>query len=252
MNFDKFLRTLGLEEKLDVDAVTKAGTCAIALDNQITINIECDEKKGTVHSYCTVEQTPQSKQDVLFAMLLQAHMFGVATEECTFGFQVQNNQVILFNSIQIETLGNETAIKQLDCLANNTKHAAEFLHTYLSNTTTHETVPKKNQLTETLIKDDFLQIVEKLNFSYSLHTKNTAIKALTNAETAHQEARSALTSKTALHPADLDKLYLAQLRVDQAKTQAKEEAEFAAIMQSVKKLLTLDPAIISSQTPLYL
>lgn|GEM_PF-1362631 len=133
MNFNEFLTVLGLDKRLNLTDATKAGACSIQIDGHININIEHDTKKNVVHAYSIVGQAPSAQREALFAMLLQAHMFGIATDECTFGFQPHNDQVILFTSINLNTLDSDTATKQLEHLVNQSIRWSEYLPQLLEN-----------------------------------------------------------------------------------------------------------------------
>jgi hypothetical protein len=133
MNFDEFLTVLGLDKRLDLAAATKAGACSIQFDGQVTINIENDERNGLVHAYCIVGQAPSTQRDALFAMLLQAHMFGIATDGCTFSFQPNNDQILLFTSINLKALDSGAAVKQLESLVNQSIRWSLYLPQLLEN-----------------------------------------------------------------------------------------------------------------------
>lgn len=127
MKFDEFLIVLGLDRRLNLAEATKAGACSIQFDNEVTINIEHDDDKGIAQAYCIVGEAPATHRDALFAMLLQAHMFGTATDGCTFGFQPQQDQIILFTSIDLNVLDGASATKQLESLVNQSLRWALYL-----------------------------------------------------------------------------------------------------------------------------
>lgn len=127
MKFKEFLIALGLDRRLDIAEATEAGTCSIEFDNQVTIHIESDKSKGLVQAYCIVGQAPATHRDALFAMLLQAHMFGTATDSCAFGFQPQQDQIILFKTIDLAYVDPATATKQLESLVNQSLRWATYL-----------------------------------------------------------------------------------------------------------------------------
>jgi len=127
MKFDEFLIALGLDRHLDLAAATQAGSCAIQFDKQLTVNIEHDNDKGVAHAYSIVCNASATHRDAFFAMLLQAHMFGAATEGCTFGFEPKQDQVILFKSIPLAKLDGPEAIAQLESLVNQAARWAAYL-----------------------------------------------------------------------------------------------------------------------------
>lgn len=128
MKFDEFLIALGLDRRLNLAEATDTGACAIQFDNELTINIEHDKSKGVTHAYCMLSNPPATHRDAFFAMLLQAHMFGAATDGCMFGFEPQQDQVILFKSISLADLAdNRAAIAQLEALVNQAGRWAAYL-----------------------------------------------------------------------------------------------------------------------------
>jgi len=133
MKFEEFLRVLGLDRKLDLAEATKTGACSIQFDNKITISIENDEKRCSSHAYCVIGKAPLKQRDALFAMFLQAHMFGIATDGCSFGFQPQSNQIILFTSINMAVIDNQMVIQQLESLVNQSIRWSNYLPELLEN-----------------------------------------------------------------------------------------------------------------------
>lgn len=133
MHFDEFLSVLGLDKKLDLAEAKKAGACSIQFDHKVTVNIENDKSRGFIHAYCAIGQAPLAQRDALFAMLLQAHMFGVATDGCSFGYQPNNDHIILFISMDVSVLNSETATKKLETLVNQSIRWSEYLPKLLEN-----------------------------------------------------------------------------------------------------------------------
>lgn len=127
MKFDEFLIALGLDRRLNLAEATQTGACAIQFDNELTINIEHDKSKDITHAYCFLSNAPATHRDAFFAMLLQAHMFGAATDGCMFGFEPQQDQVILFKTISLADLDSHAAIAQLEALVNQAGRWAAYL-----------------------------------------------------------------------------------------------------------------------------
>lgn len=116
MQFDDFLVSLGLDQRFDLTEAIETGACSLQFDNELTINIEHDKDKGATHAYCLLSNAPATHRDAFFAMLLQAHLFGTATDDCTFGFEPQRDQVILFKNIALAQLDRHSAFAQLESL----------------------------------------------------------------------------------------------------------------------------------------
>ena len=127
MKFDELLITLGLDRRLNLAEATQTGACAIQFDNELTINIEHDKSKGITHAYCILGNAPATHRDAFFAMLLQAHMFGSATDGCMFGFEPQQDQVILFKTISLSDLDGPAATAQLEALVNQAGRWVAYL-----------------------------------------------------------------------------------------------------------------------------
>lgn len=118
MKFEELLTALGLASQEQVDEAVKAGACSLQFDKKITINIEHDRNTGTAQAYCEVSRVPATHKDAFFAVLLQAHMFGTATDGCMFGFDPNQHHVILFKTLPLDLLDNTAAISQLEALVN--------------------------------------------------------------------------------------------------------------------------------------
>ena len=127
MKFDEFLIVLGLDRHLDLAEATEAGSCSIQFDKQLTVNIEHDNDKGVAQAYCVISNAPATHRDAFFAMLLQAHLFGTATDGCMFGFEPKQDQVILFKTIPLAQLDGPQAIAQLESLVNQASRWSAYL-----------------------------------------------------------------------------------------------------------------------------
>jgi len=118
MKFDEFLIALGLEHRLNLADTVQTGACSIEFDNELTVNIEHDTHSDVMQAYCVLGNAPATHRDAFFAMLLQAHLFGAATDDCMFGFEPRQDQVILFRTIALANTDGHTAIAQLEALIN--------------------------------------------------------------------------------------------------------------------------------------
>ena len=127
MKFDEFLISLGLDRHLDIAEAAQTGSCAIQFDQQLTVNIENDSDKGIAQTYCIVSNATATHRDAFFAMLLQAHMFGAATDGCMFGFEPKQDQVILFKTIPLAELDGPQAIAQLESFVNQASRWSAYL-----------------------------------------------------------------------------------------------------------------------------
>lgn len=105
MSFENFLHSLGAAEYLDIAAAVRAGGCSIRFDSKYDVVFEHDPRKEHVMVCAEVTQVGhlglQAKQD-FFATLLQLHMFGMATNDCYFGYDPQLARVMLFRNIDLE------------------------------------------------------------------------------------------------------------------------------------------------------
>ncbi|MVW70498.1 type III secretion system chaperone [Bordetella sp. 15P40C-2] len=127
MKFEEFLVALKLDQRLNLADAVKAGACSIEFDNRVTINIEYDKAQAVAQVYCIAGRAPTVQRDAFFAMLLQAHMFGTATDGCMFGFAPQNEEIILFKTIALGELDTATAIKQLESVVNQSIRWTAYL-----------------------------------------------------------------------------------------------------------------------------
>jgi hypothetical protein len=127
MTFDEFLIALGLDRRLNLAEATEAGACSIEFDNRVTINMEYDKVPATVQVYCVVARAPAAQREAFFAMLLQAHMFGTATDGCMFGFAPQHEEIILFKTIELGDVDSASAIKQLESVVNQSLRWTAYL-----------------------------------------------------------------------------------------------------------------------------
>ncbi|CAM3931813.1 Single Cache domain-containing protein [Bordetella tumbae] len=109
------------------DEVGRLATAFMYMDSKLRENIHHDKSKDITHAYCFLSNAPATHRDAFFAMLLQAHMFGAATDGCMFGFEPQQDQVILFKTISLADLDSHAAIAQLEALVNQAGRWAAYL-----------------------------------------------------------------------------------------------------------------------------
>lgn len=109
------------------DEVGRLATAFMDMDSKLRENIHHDKSKGITHAYCMLSNAPATHRDAFFAMLLQAHMFGAATDGCMFGFEPQQDQVILFKTISLSDLDSPAAIAQLEALVNQAGRWSAYL-----------------------------------------------------------------------------------------------------------------------------
>jgi len=109
------------------DEVGRLATAFMDMDRRLRENIHHDKSKGITHAYCILSNAPATHRDAFFAMLLQAHMFGSATDGCMFGFEPQQDQVILFKTISLSDLDGPAATAQLEALVNQAGRWAAYL-----------------------------------------------------------------------------------------------------------------------------
>ena len=143
MTFDELLITLGLDTRLDLAEACKIGSCSIQFDGNVRVDIEHDQNTGILQAYCRVCDLPSSHREAFFAMLLQAHMFGTATDGCTFGLDPEQRQVILFKTIPLSQLNSSAAIQQLELLVQQSLRWGAYLPTMVlswANTVTENAV----------------------------------------------------------------------------------------------------------------
>lgn len=133
MKFDELLTTLGLASPEKVDEAVKTGACSLQFDNKITINVEHDSDSDTTQVYCAASHVPPTHRDAFFAVLMQAHMFGTATEGCMFGFDPNQEQVILFKTLPLALLDKTSAISQLEALVNQSMRWNAYLSQLIEN-----------------------------------------------------------------------------------------------------------------------
>ncbi len=125
MTFAELLQAISADMHVDLNKAVDSGGCAIRFENNVAINIECQNDE--VYLFSPVMRTADILSDDFFASLLQIHLFGVATERCWFGFDASGNQVILFHMITLSNMDTATVIKRIETLITQVQYWQENL-----------------------------------------------------------------------------------------------------------------------------
>lgn len=118
MNFKELLSSLGMETRLDLSEAVQAGGCSIQFDKNLELVLESDENAGIVQMYIEVAKAPATGRESFFAALLQLHLFGLATDGGTFGFDPAQERVLFFKTLPLSLLEPQEALGHIERFVN--------------------------------------------------------------------------------------------------------------------------------------
>ncbi|WP_347555039.1 type III secretion system chaperone [Robbsia sp. KACC 23696] len=109
MTYAEVLALLHLEDRMDVQAAIRSGSCSVTFDTDIDVTLEMaqalpgmpDPSAPQLLVYTTLGTLAKAHREIVFARLLQLHLFGVATSQGVFGFDDVREQVLFFRHIAL-------------------------------------------------------------------------------------------------------------------------------------------------------
>lgn len=103
MSSDEFIELLA--------GLANAGSCirkqrgiTIEFDARFDLTIEISESGHQAYFHAPVLMVPSENRDALFALALQLHMFGLATDGNSFGYDMKRGRLILFRVLDLPNL----------------------------------------------------------------------------------------------------------------------------------------------------
>jgi hypothetical protein len=117
MTSDEFFQVL--VETLHVDpGIREQLGATVEFDKRFDLTIEIAESGQQAYLHAPVTSVPIEKRDDLFALALQLHMFGLATEGNTFGYDMQRSRLILFRVLDLPILPASTVPELIESFVN--------------------------------------------------------------------------------------------------------------------------------------
>lgn len=125
MDFSQLLHALALETKLDLKEAVNSGGCTVVFDKRIELTLE--HHNNQVYLFSPVMQITQALPDQFFASLLQIHLFGFATRQCTFGYDATAQRILLFCVLSLHKNTKEYLMEQIKNLVEQAEYWQENL-----------------------------------------------------------------------------------------------------------------------------
>lgn len=130
MDFNEFLHSISKKIKapLDINEAVKAGRCTVVFDKRIALSLEYQDKGGKdgkdkrVYMFAPVMQITQALPENFFVSLLQIHLFGIVTHNCSFGYDAGGQRVLLFRVLPLEDNKPEKALEQFTDMVNQVEY----------------------------------------------------------------------------------------------------------------------------------
>lgn len=114
MEFTALTPILAWLTKLDEQTIRMANGCHIQFENKLSVQIEWVEKEKKLKLYSTLMLVPTKNATQFYAMLLDAHLFGQLTQDTFFGLHDTRDEVMLFQSINLEIINEQAFFVLLD------------------------------------------------------------------------------------------------------------------------------------------
>jgi hypothetical protein len=102
MDADQLLASLGLATGLDRLAFDANGCARLVFDGRFTVNFEHDAAARAIQVYSVLAPVPREGREALFATLLQANLFGAATQGATLAVDGSTHEVVLCRMVPVE------------------------------------------------------------------------------------------------------------------------------------------------------
>lgn len=139
MNFEELLEPLAVGEYFDVKEAVASGGCTLSLDEHIELTFE--HKENCVYLFSPVMTVKQDLSEDFCAFLLQAHLFGLATKNCSFGYDPESRRILLSCILELDTSTPEQAREQVEALVEQVEHWQNALPAVVSSLQSTDTKP---------------------------------------------------------------------------------------------------------------
>lgn len=125
MDFAQLLEALSRATKLNIKDAAKTGGCTIRFDPDIELAIE--HHANQVYLFSTVMKITGTLSEKFFSSLLKIHLFGIATGQCSFGYDAEGQRILLFHVLALEKNTVEQAIKQINTMVSEAEYCKKTL-----------------------------------------------------------------------------------------------------------------------------
>jgi hypothetical protein len=102
-------RHLGVNEL----ALDHNGVCRLVFDGKVVVDLEPSRDGRSLHMCGVVARIPAEGREGLFAGLLDANYFGQGTGRAVLAIDSQNNEVVLQQQLELETLAASSFAQEL-------------------------------------------------------------------------------------------------------------------------------------------
>ncbi len=119
LEFRELLDALGAETRLDTSAATAAGGCTLQFDGDLEVTFELAPGGRAAQLFSALMTiAPDGGREAVLAGVLQLHLFGMATQDCYFGLDPQQDRILLFRTLDLELHDSASALKAVEVFVN--------------------------------------------------------------------------------------------------------------------------------------
>jgi len=113
MDLDALLGELARDLGVSQLALDRNGVCRLVFDGKVVVDLEPSHDGRALHMYGVVARIPAEGREGLFASLLDANYFGQGTGKAALAIDSQNNEVVLQQQLELETLAASSFAQEL-------------------------------------------------------------------------------------------------------------------------------------------
>lgn len=128
MEFLQLAPLLAYLAKVAPEEIIARQGCSLTLAADITLHLEWEPQQNTLSLYTPLMHVDGQDKAHLYAQLLTIHLFGKATQDTFFALHDTLEQIILFQTLALDTLSEQDFHQYLDQFV----HQAEYWYPTLS------------------------------------------------------------------------------------------------------------------------
>jgi hypothetical protein len=121
MTFSQLCSVLGGVAKIDLHPAVATGSFRLSFDGSIDILFERGSDDNILHMHCDLAHWSEDQLTQLPA-LLEAHLFGIATDDAYFGLDRRFGRLLLFKTVHFDTLPGDEVMRAVERFVTQCAH----------------------------------------------------------------------------------------------------------------------------------
>jgi len=135
MTIEEFIEALTKILNLDAGVIEEQFGVTVEFDRRFDVTIEIAKSTHQAYLHAPVLIVPTENRDGLLALVLQLHMFGLATGGNTFGYDPQRSRLLLFRVLDLPNLAAASVGDLIESFVNQLERWAQHLSQFNPNAT---------------------------------------------------------------------------------------------------------------------